>query len=124
MPQIIIPIPLHPRRLRQRGFNQALEIAKPIAKKFHVPLDTAHCQRVRYTEAQTQIPAEHRGSNVKNAFVVDKKFFCGENSNISHVAIMDDVVTTGHTVNELSRALRKAGVKTIDVWCCARTRKK
>lgn len=114
-PEIIIPIPLHPKRLSERGFNQALEIVRPIAKKLKVPIDIKSCQRIRATHAQSDLPANQRAQNIKNAFQVSK------NLNAKHVVIFDDVVTTGHTVDELSKILKTQGVERVDVWCCAKT---
>ena len=113
-PDLIIPVPLHPKRLRQRGFNQALELARLLAKQVNVPLDKHRCKRVRHTQAQSSIPAKQRHTNLKRAFQC-----CGQVPR--HVAIVDDVITTGHTVNELSRILRQAGCQQIDVWAIART---
>jgi len=115
LPQCVIPVPLSKKRLRERGFNQAVELAKPICKILQLPLIVDSCKRVRHTKAQAMIPARRRYKNIKNAFVVDKNF------NAKHVAIVDDVVTTGYTVKEFSKVLRKAGVETIEVWCCAKT---
>jgi ComF family protein len=114
-PQIIIPIPLHKTRLRKRGFNQAVELARPIAKAWRIPISLHDCQRIRATPAQTELPAKQRRKNVKNAFEIR------ENFHIEHVTLLDDVITTGSTVQELSLQLRHQGVKKIDVWCCART---
>lgn len=114
LPDCIIPIPLHKKRLRNRGYNQALEIAKPTARLLNLPLDTRHCQRSRHTAAQTELSAQERARNLKDAFLVQSPF------QVNHVAIIDDVVTTGHTVNALARSLQAAGVEIIDVWCCAR----
>jgi ComF family protein len=115
LPECIIPVPLHTKRLRERGFNQALEIARPIAKQLKIKLDFKNCQRTRATEAQSALPAKHRHKNVKDAFAIKNKFHA------RHVALIDDVITTGHTITELSHALRKHDVEQIDVWCCART---
>ena len=114
LPERIIPVPLHRARLAERGFNQALELARPIARRLGVALDYTSCERLRATAAQSQLPAAQRRANVRNAFRV--------NGDIAarHVAIVDDVVTTGNTVNELARALRKAGVKTVEIWACGR----
>jgi ComF family protein len=117
LPQCIIPVPLHRSRLRERGFNQALELAKPIAKRLAIPLDFKSCTRVIATKAQSQILASERKKNIKNAFVIKQNF------QYQHVAIVDDVMTTGSTVAELSKTLRKHGVKQIDIWCMARTSK-
>jgi ComF family protein len=113
-PEMIIPIPLHKKRLRQRGFNQAVEIGKITAKQLHIQLARFNSQRVRNTEPQSLLPQKKRQQNIKAAFSVT-------NINAKHVAVLDDVVTTTATVNEFCRTLRKAGVEKIDVWCIART---
>jgi ComF family protein len=115
LPSLIIPVPLHGRRLRERGYNQALEIARPVARLLGIPLDYWSCERVRVTAAQSNLRAKERGPNIKNAFTLKYPI------RATHVAIIDDVVTTGHTVAELSRVLKTAGVAKVDVWCCART---
>ncbi len=114
-PQLIIPVPLHPRRLRERGYNQAVEIARPIQKKFRLPLSVHQCGRIIDTQPQAAIAASGRSRNVKSAFSAALSI------KATHVAIIDDVVTTGSTVSELTQALRKVGVKKIDIWCCSRT---
>ena len=114
LPQIIIPVPLHRKRLRQRGYNQALELARPIARHLYLPLEKWHCQRTRFTPAQTSLNAKQRYKNMRDAFNIKKL-------QAKHVAIIDDVMTTGATVNALSRCLRQAGAERIDVWLCART---
>lgn len=114
-PALIIPMPLHQQRLKERGYNQAVELARPIAKKLEIPLSLTSCRRVLNTAQQSLVPADKRGHNVQNAFSVQLPFMP------EHVAIVDDVMTTGSTVAELARTLRRAGVKRIDVWCCART---
>lgn len=116
MPDCVIPVPLHTQRLRERGFNQALEIVKPIAKKFNIHVDFRSWQRVRATHAQSDLPSKQRAANVKDAFALKIKNFSAK-----HVVIFDDVVTTGHTISELSKALKASGVERIDVWCCAKT---
>lgn len=115
LPEVIIPVPLHILRLRERGFNQSLEIARIVAKRLHLPIDISSCQRQRATLAQSSLPAKQRKRNIQNAFKVLQPI------TVKHVSILDDVVTTGHTVHELGKQLRKAGIQTIDVWCCART---
>ena len=114
LPECVIPVPLHTTRIRERGYNQALEIAKPIARRLGITIDKKCCVRRRATQAQSLMPAKMRLHNVKNAFAV-------RDSCYRHVAIVDDVVTTGHTVDELSAQLKRAGVVKIDVWCIART---
>jgi len=114
LPQRIIPVPLHPTRLRERGFNQSLEIARPIARTLGIPLDARSCRRVRATASQSSLSARERRKNIRNAFEAD------ELKGVTSVAIVDDVVTTGNTVNELAGVLRKAGVEEVEVWACAR----
>jgi ComF family protein len=115
-PECLIPVPLSTKRLRERGFNQAVELARPIAARLHVPINFTSCRRVRHTEAQAMIPARQRYKNVRNAFVVNSNF------KAKHVAIIDDVVTTGSTVAELSHVIRQAGAEIIEIWCCAKTK--
>lgn len=114
-PEAIIPVPLHPLRLQERGFNQALELARPIAKILGVKIDYNYCKRIKYTEPQSNLSANKRINNTKKSFAVPKK------AAYQHVAILDDVITTGSTMQELCKTIRKAGVKKIDVWCLAKT---
>ena len=113
-PEQIIPVPLHPQRYHQRGFNQAIEIARPIARSLNIPLNLTCCKRVRNTTPQARLSAKERKQNLKNAFTVTQA------PQANHIALLDDVVTTGSTVDELARALRRSGVERIDVWTCAR----
>lgn len=114
LPQAIIPVPMHPLRLKKRGYNQAVEIARPIAKRLNLALEIKRCRRVKYTHAQATLHAQERSQNVKNAFKIEGTL------PFQHVAILDDVITTGNTVSEFAKTLKNAGVKKIDVWCCAR----
>jgi ComF family protein len=114
-PELIIPMPLHPQRLKERGYNQAVELARPIAKKLGIPLSLTDCVRVANTMPQSVVAASERQRNVSNAFSVKLP------SCVEYVALVDDVMTTGSSVTELARTLKKAGVVTVDVWCCART---
>jgi len=114
-PEVIVPVPLHKYRLRERGYNQALELARPIAKQLNIPIDFNSCVRIKHTEAQSLVPAKQRQKNVKNAFEVSKNF------SAQHVAVIDDVITTGNTIRELSKVLLQSGVSRIDLWCCAKT---
>ncbi len=118
LPECIIPVPLHSQRLRQRGFNQSLELARIVAIQLNIPLDYSLCQRDKATQFQSGLSAKQRKKNLKNAFSVIKPH------SYKHVAIFDDVVTTGTTVNELARQLKQSGVETIEVWAIARTRDK
>lgn len=114
-PDYLIAVPLHQKRLRERGYNQSLEIAKVIQKKCQIPLAKNACQRVRHTQPQSSLDIKSRQKNIKNAFLVNSKF------EAKHIILIDDVMTTGHTLNELSRLFKKQGVTQIDVWCIAKT---
>ncbi len=113
-PECIIPVPLHPIRLRQRGYNQALEIARSL-KKNRLKIDFTRVSRVIATRPQTLIHYDDRRKNVVNSFLIAKDF------NYQHVAVLDDVITTGSTINELTKTLKKNGVKRVDVICVAKT---
>lgn len=115
-PECIIPMPLHKDRIKERGFNQALEIARPIHEITKIPLNRVDCLRIKATERQTYLAAKIRQINMRKAFIVKRKPG-------SHIAIIDDVITTGQTVHELSLALKRSGVAHIDIWCAARTLK-
>jgi ComF family protein len=114
LPTLLIPVPLHRSRLRARGYNQALELARPLARRLRIALGHQYCARVRATQPQTELSAEQRRQNVHGAFRITRPLPA------RHVAIIDDVVTTGHTVEELAAALQRAGVETVEVWSCAR----
>lgn len=114
LPELIIPVPLHPKRYRQRGFNQTLEIAKIITRELSIPIDNDCCQRIKNTDHQISLTAKQRQQNIKGAFQAIKT------PNARHIAILDDVMTTGATTNELAKTLRETGVSQIDIWVCAR----
>ena len=113
-PDLILPIPLHKARYRQRGFNQAIEIAKTVSKELQIPLDLISCLRHRDTPHQTALTAKQRRKNMKNAFSIINPV------PVQHIAILDDVMTTGSTAHELAALLKKEGVGKVDVWVCAR----
>ena len=116
LPDCFIPVPLHPSRLRERGFNQSLELARIVANETRVPVDYRICERLLNTATQTGLPAHQRRRNIKGSFKINKNAL----SRYQHVTIIDDVVTTGSTVHELAYALNKIGIAQIDVWACAR----
>ena len=113
---LIIPVPSHASRIRQRGFNAVLELVRLLKATVQINFDSNFIQRVKATETQTGKSKGQRRRNVQNAFKMMKP--------IKHkqVILFDDVVTTGATVNELSKYLKKHGVKYIEVWAIARTR--
>lgn len=114
-PGLILPVPLHRKRLRQRGYNQALELAAPLARVLGIPIHRDLLWRTRASEAQTELDAKGRRINVRNAFAVR-----AYNAWPAHVAIVDDVMTTGATLSECTRVLKRAGVARVDVWALAR----
>lgn len=115
LPQLLLPVPLHRQRLRQRGYNQALELARPLAREFGVPLRHDALQRIRRTDAQTELDAVGRRRNVRGAFALRPGTPLP-----SHVALLDDVMTTGATLAECARVLKRAGAQRVDVWALAR----
>ncbi len=118
LPSVILPVPLHKNRLIKRGFNQSLEISRPIAKQLGIPIGLDLVRRKRQTRAQTDLTAVERKKNIRGCFEIMKKesLLSGYN----HVVIVDDVVTTGSTANELAVLLKKSGVKKVGVWSIAR----
>lgn len=110
----ILPVPLFKKRLRRRGFNQSIELARALSKKTGWPMELNRVVRVRETSAQIGLDAKARRKNIRGAFAVVEALAH------KHVVLIDDVVTTGSTVNELSRVLKKAGVEKITVLSLAR----
>ncbi len=117
LPELLVPVPLHTRRLRFRGFNQSLELTRYLGKSTSIPVDSRYCRRHQATPAQRGLNAGERIGNIRNAFALNSKH---PYASICKVAIVDDVVTTTATVNELAHTLRMAGVQEIDVWALAR----
>ncbi len=109
---LIIPMPMHPARLQERGFNQALEIARQLDK---TKLDLHSVVRQKLAPPQASLPLKERVKNIKGAFAV--------NSDLTgkRIAIVDDVMTTGASLNELAKTLKKAGANHVECWVIART---
>ncbi|HVI59461.1 MAG TPA: ComF family protein [Luteimonas sp.] len=114
-PQALLPVPLHRARLRARGYDQALELARPLARALRLPLLPGALRRVRPTAPQSELDAVHRARNLRGAFAVAPGAALP-----AHVALVDDVMTTGATLHAAARALRRAGVARVDAWVCAR----
>ena len=114
LPQLLIPVPLAQRRFRQRGYNQAIELGRCIERQLGIPMRADVMERTRETLEQAGLARGARRRNIKNAFALLRL------PSVPHVAIVDDVVTTGSTVNEMSRVLKRVGVERIEVWAVAR----
>ena len=114
-PDLLLPLPLHPQRLKERGFNQALEIARPLAKNLKLPLELKLLQRTRDTEHQARLTEKARHRNMRKAFVAT-----GDLTD-RHIALVDDVMTTGASLDAAARALKQAGAARVDCWVLART---
>jgi ComF family protein len=115
-PDLIIPVPLHRARLRERGYNQALEVARPVARALNVPLDFRSLVRVRATAPQTGMPVEARRKNLRGAFALRD---AAAVRNL-RVALVDDVMTTGSTVQAAAQCLGAFGAREVDIWVIAR----
>lgn len=113
-PEYILPVPLHAARLRERGYNQSLELARVLARRLGVELDYRSLHRTRATAPQTGLPLDQRARNVRRAFALAPGF------SARHVAIIDDVMTSGHTAEAVAKCLRRAGVEEVEVWVVAR----
>ena len=115
-PDVILPVPLHKKRLTKRGFNQSLEISKIVSKVLGIPIDCHLATRIRATKSQMELTALQRKKNIKDCFQVKSL------SAYKHVVLIDDVVTTGSTTNELAKSLKASGVETVGVWAIARAK--
>jgi len=114
---VALPVPLHPRRLRERGFNQALLLARELSKKTKIPLRAKALRKIKYTPTQTGLTGRQRKKNLKGAFQVAQK----ESLTGRSVLLIDDVYTTGATASECARVLQKAGAQRVAVLTLART---
>jgi ComF family protein len=114
-PDLVVAVPLGRQRLAARGFNQSLEIARVAANTLDVPLAAAACRRVRDTAPQAALPFGERAKNIRGAFV------CDLDLTGRRVALVDDVLTTGSSLNECARALKKGGAAEVVGWVAART---
>ncbi len=117
LPDRLIPMPLHRQRQAQRGYNQAFELARPVARALQIPLDRHSLLRHQSTPAQQGLSARERRRNLRDAF------YCPQPQALTglHLAVLDDVVTTGATANEVSRTLLHAGAASVSIWALART---
>jgi len=109
----LIPVPLHPIRLKERGYNHTHELAKTLSHLTKIKLNAHICTKKRNTLPQAHLDHKTRQKNLHNAFAIRPHAY-------QHIILIDDVLTTGSTANELAHLFKKSGVKRVDVWCCAR----
>ena len=114
-PDALLPLPLHRERLRRRGYDQALELARPLANAFNLPLADGLLLRCKSTSAQSRLDAAARTRNLRGAFRVVPGA-----SMPSHIVLVDDVMTTGASLHAAARTLLAGGARRVDAWVCAR----
>lgn len=122
-PDLILPTPLHVRRQSSRGFNQAEELITPLADMLDIPVSKgkdALCIRSKATEPQINLNPEERSKNLRNAFSINKQSPHYKNLQDKTILVVDDVVTTGATINELAKCLKKAGAAKVVAWSLLR----
>lgn len=120
LPRLLVPVPLHHVRLAERGFNQAASIARFAGRSLGIPQAWHAMRRVRDTPSQTALGIEQRHQNVRGAFAVTGKRALRQVLEAEHIAVVDDVTTTGSTLAELKCVLLAAGVRRVDLWAVAR----
>jgi len=120
LPTLFVPVPLHASRLRERGYNQASELLRPLVRSLQIPLAESMLERTRSTPAQANLDAAARRRNLRGAFEFHASALRGSAPAAVHVALVDDVMTTGATLRECARVLRRAGIGRVDAWALAR----
>jgi ComF family protein len=115
LPQVLMPVPLHPNKLKQRGFNQSLELAKVLSKQLHIPVDYHSLQSTHQTTQQKTLNKQQRLVNVQTSYALTRPL------SATHIALIDDVITTGATTKTLAYILREQGATQIQAWSIART---
>ena len=118
-PSLLLPAPLSRQRLRERGYNQSWELTRRLARQLRIPASPTLLLRVRHSAQQMSLPLAERAANVRDAFAVDplrRLELHGRD-----VALVDDVMTTGATAEEITRVLRAAGAARVQIWALART---
>jgi ComF family protein len=121
-PRLLVPIPLHDARLRERGFNQAAALVRYAARSLEIPFARSALRRTRDTPSQTTLDVAARRRNLQGAFAVNGFRARERLLAADHVAIVDDVMTTGSTLAEARALLLEAGIRRVETWAVARTR--
>lgn len=111
--ECLIPVPLHPQKLKQRGFHQTLLLAKAISKRLNIPISTQYCQKIQDTLPQMQLNRDERLFNLQTAFQCTRPPF-------AHITLIDDITTTGSTLKQLARHFQASGIPCIDAWAIAK----
>jgi ComF family protein len=114
-PDLLVGVPMTQRAVRKRGLNQAVFLARLIGRQLSIPVKSSLITKLRETDHQSTLNASQRQRNLKGAF------HCKGSLKGKHIALVDDILTTGATANEISRVLKKAGAARVDIWACART---
>jgi len=114
-PDLIVPMPLHPQRLAERGFNQAVEIARIVSKRLVIKMDTTNCGRIKLAPPQVSLPLKQRVKNMRGAFA------CNQRLDGLRITLIDDVMTTGASLNALAKTIKSAGADRVECWVIART---
>lgn len=109
----LVPVPMHPKKLKARGFNQAVILTKKLAQRLQLPYELHLIKKITNTRPQATLNSQQRQNNLRHAFHAEQVHH-------QHYTIVDDLLTTGNTANEIARILKKAGAKQVDIWCCAR----
>ena len=118
LPEVLLPVPLHRERLLNRGYNQAFEVARILSHLLDIPVDRRALRRTRDTASQSGLSASQREKNILKAFTYEET-----SSAYTHVAVVDDIVTTGSTANEITKVLHRAGIDRVEIWGLARVSK-
>jgi len=119
-PQLIIPVPLHPSRQRERGYNQALLLANNLGQNLKIPVTSKIVKKIKPTAPQNSLSAEERKQNLRDVFTLSTRPLVNRKP-IRKIAIVDDVITTSTTVTQIADLLKPFGINEIDVWAIART---
>jgi ComF family protein len=109
----LVPVPLHKKRLQKRGFNQAALLTKNLSKAINIPYDLLNIVKLVNTESQISLPSKERRLNLKNVFAINKL-------PAKEITLIDDIITTGSTANEIAKILKERGATKVYLWCAAR----
>lgn len=123
-PDLLVPIPLHPSKQLHRGYNQAGLIAHMLGQALSIPVNHGLIKKVREPAQQKSLSKEARENNLRRSFRIERRTLRSHSPPIHHIALIDDIVTTGSTINQLARQLRSSGVEQVDAWAIARTPRK